>query len=219
MNTTNVFCVIAKSGAGKTEYLNRLLSDKKFLKNTKLSLLIYGTTRKKRKGEKEGVDYYYHTQEEYDNINYDDLIESRSYYTLNDGEVYYFTKKEYFDISGNIICITSPYQFENYRNWINRENIRTPNRYKLYAIIIDANIKIRLTRLMERSESEDDIYENCRRVIQEKNEFEDVFTRIPELIDPMIHNNICYIDNNGNREEIDKNIDKIKFFIKKYINE
>ena len=211
----NIFCIVAKSGGGKTRYMKDLTSDSYFMNKMDLSLLTYGTTRAKRSNEIEGIDYHFHTKEDYEKIPEDDLIEYRSYYTMNNGTVYYFTKKEYFENRRNILCLTSPYQYESYRNWIAKQNIKG-ERYRIFMILINTDLKIRVQRLLERAENDADIYEFCRRVMQEKNEFEDVGKRIPEFLDPMMATNVCYIDNNSPMEvDILCNLMKIKEFIKR----
>lgn len=212
----NIFCILAKTGGGKSEYVNNIIKDKKFMNSNNLNLLVYGTTRNPRAGEKEGIDYYFHTPEEYDKITDNELIESRSYYTLNDGVVYYFTKTDYFSKNGNVICIASPYQYENYRNWCAKQNIKGDIKYNLNLIIIDTSLNIRIGRILNRVEKDDDIYEMCRRVIQEKEEFNNVAERVPELLDPMMSNNVCFINNDiDGEDEILKNINIIKRFIRK----
>lgn len=216
MKHANIFCIVAKTGSGKNTYLNQILEDKKFVDKYDISTLVYGTTRSKRPGEIEGKDYYFHSDEEYKQIPSEDLIEFRSYYTINNGTVYYFTKEEYFNKSKNVIAITSPFQYESYRNWCNKENIKG-NKYNLFMIIIDIDLKIRIERLLDRADKESDIYEICRRVIEEKNEFENVSKRIPEMIDPMMSVNVCYINNNSSDEnDIRANLETIKSFIQRY---
>lgn len=219
MNTTNIFCIVAKTGAGKTKYINSIFEDKDFVKETNLELLVYGTTRPKRNGEVEGVDYYYHTEDEYNNIPDKDLIEYRSYYTLNDGEIYYFTKVDYFNKNGNIICTASPYQYESYKDWVFKENLKGYRRYNLFVIIIDTNLKIRIKRILNRATKDADIYEMCRRIIQERSEFDDVSQRHAELLDCVMLQNACIINNNScEDEEINNNIDKLKSFIREKLN-
>ena len=215
MNTTNIFCIVGKTGSGKSEYYRRLLFDHPFTKILDISPLVYGTTRNKRLNEIEGIDYYFHTKEQYDRIDKDDLVEFRSYYKSDEGVVYYFTKNIYFEKTGNIICAASPYQYESYRTWCDKENIKTPGKYKLYLIIIDASVYNRVTRLIKRhNNNEDAIYEICRRILEEKSEFENVFSRIPELIDPLSNPSVCFIDNNNDGEgAIEENIKRIKRFI------
>ena len=216
--TINIFCILAKTGGGKSEYINRIIKDKRFMNSNNISLLVYGTTRNARNGEKEGIDYYFHTPEEYDKITDDELVESRSYYTLNDGVVYYFTKTDYLNKNGNIICIASPYQYENYRNWCSKQNIRGQIKYNLNMIIIDTSLKVRMERILKRAQKEEDVYEMCRRVIQERDEFNNVSERVPELLDPMLSNNVCFINNDLDGESnILQNINTIKRFIRKKI--
>ena len=219
MKRMNIFCIVGKTGGGKDLYLRSIIKDKRFMKKEDLSLLVYGTTRNMRPGEEDGVTYHFHTDEEYTKIAPDELIESRSYYTLNDGEVYYFTKNEYFENAGteNIICSASPYQYESYRYWCARENLKKEKEYNLYIILLASDLKTRMYRLLERATKDSDIYELCRRVQQEKMEFEDVGNRIPEIIDPMLSSNSCLINNNGSTEkDIEANVTKIKEFIQRY---
>lgn len=214
MKKVNLFCLVGKTGAGKSEYLYRLCADKKFMKQYNLSQLVYGTTRSKRENEIDGVHYHFHTTEEYENIPHNDLVEFRSYYTLNDGEVFYFTKSDYIDPNKNIVCVVSPYQYESYRNWCNLEKIKKHSNINIHMIYIDTAIKSRVERTVRRAKTDNDIYELCRRAVQEKIEFEDVGKRIPELMDPMQSNNVCFIDNNCNIENgVDSNIEKIKKYI------
>ena len=217
MKKVNLFCFIGITGTGKDFYLHLLSQDTSFMKKYNLTNLVYGTTRSKRKNEVDGVHYHFHSNEEYEKIPKEELIEFRSYYTLNDGEVSYFTKPEYINSDTNIICIASPYQYESYRNWCNLEKIKKNSDIDIHMIFINTDLKCRIERLMKRAKSDNDIYEMCRRIIQEKTEFEDVSKRIPELIDPMQSINVCYIDNNCDESGVKYNLEKIKKYIKKCI--
>ena len=219
MKIRNIFCILAKTGAGKSFYYNKLIEDKQFMEKNNISTLVYGTTRKPRKDEIDGVDYYFYSREDYKKIPYDDLIEQRTYYTVNDGKITYFTKKEFFDNKDNVICITSPYQYDSYKNWCLKQNIiQTDVKYCLYLIYIDTNIKIRLKRLVDRGSTENDIYEACRRCIEEKSEFENVSKHVPEINDPKsLDNHTIYINNDSDKnEDIEENLSNIKSFIAVY---
>lgn len=220
MKIRNIFCILAKTGAGKSFYYNKLIEDKQFMEKNNISALVYGTTRKPRDGEIDGVDYYFYSREEYKKIPYEDLVEQRTYYTINDGKISYFTKKEFFDDKDNIICIVSPYQYDSYKNWCLKQNIiQTDVKYCLYLIYIDTNIKIRLKRLVDRGSTENDIYEACRRCLEEKSEFENVSKHVPEINDPKsLDNHTIYINNDSDKnEDIAKNLSDIKSFIAVYI--
>ena len=211
----NIFCIVGESGSGKTFYNNSIILDKKFLKQAKLEPLIYGTTRPIRSNERDGVDYNFVSEEDYKNIPHEDLIEFRTYYTTN-GNKYYFTKTEYIEKKKkNLICTASLYQYESYRNWIANENIKKPGSYNLYLIILNANVKERLLRIINRRcETDEDIYEACRRTVEERAEFNAVKARVPELTEPFSYNTVLYVNTNDISNESNlSNLNKIKQFI------
>lgn len=211
----NIFCIVGESGSGKTFYTNSIILDKKFMKTAKLSPLIYGTTRAPRSNEKNGLDYNFVTEEEYKKIPQDKLIEFRTYNTIN-GRMYYFTKTDYIENEkSNLICTASLYQYESYRNWIANENIKNPNSYNLYLIILVANVKERLLRIINRRcETDDHIYEACRRIVEEKAEFDQVKSRVPELMDPLSYSSVLYVNTNDISNESNiSNLNKIRQFI------
>ena len=211
----NIFCVVGESGAGKSYYINSIVLDTRFMKKAKLEPLVYGTTRLPRDGEVDGVDYNFMSLEDYNKISKSDLIEFRTYNTIN-GKKYYFTRSDYIkNKKNNLICAASLYQYESYRNWINLENIKNPGSYELYLIILNANVKNRLLRVIEkRCNTDDDIYETCRRIVEEKAEFDQVKSRVPELMDPMSHSSVLFVNTNNITNESNKfNLEKIKQFI------
>ena len=60
----NLFVISAQSGTGKTTVINKVLKN-----NPLLKLSISATTRPPRKNEKNGVDYHFVTQKEFDEMN------------------------------------------------------------------------------------------------------------------------------------------------------
>jgi len=211
----NIFCIVGESGSGKSYYINSITMDNIFMKKAKLNPLIYGTTRPKRDDEKDGVDYNFISMEEFENIPKDKLVEFRTYNTIN-GKKYYFTKSEYIENKkNNLICTASLYQYESYRNWINIENIKHPGKYNLYLIILNARVRNRLTRILERRcKTDNDIYEACRRIVEERAEFDQVKSRVPEVMDPLSYDTVLYINTDNISDEFNKaNLEKIKQFI------
>lgn len=224
----NIFCIIAKVGLNRHRYIDDIMNDKRFIRKNKLKRLIYTTTISQREEElMHGDKYNYITIKDFKAIDPSELIESRSYYTIDQGTVYYCTKVEDFNVNNNLICITSPYQFEYYKKYCDNENIKLGfEKYKLYAIIIDATLVSRLKSLATRFEKlyyENDsaleelaLYDLCRRIISEKGEFDDVFKRHEELQHPMLNKNVCFIDGNiyNDIDYYDSNLNDIKMFIK-----
>lgn len=229
MNNVNIFCLLARSGGGKSTIYNEILEDSFFCFHNDISPMIYGTTRKPRDGERDGVEYYFHTMEEFNNIPPDDLIEFRSYYKWDEKEVKYFTKKEYLEGKTNIICTCSPYQFIYYFNWCNKENAKNgDNKYRVYCIEISCNARERLLRTIERvpeNENDDAIYEICRRILDEILEFNGAMKKLPfsnnnNLIDKDYTNYILKIDNSSrDRNDFVDQINKVKYFISSHIDD
>ena len=208
----HIFCIVGEVKCGKKMYTEEILKNHIFAKRMNLARLIYGTTQK-NSYEEDNNEYYFISNEEYENLDKENLVEFRSYYTLTDGIVYYFTKKEYIDMGKNLICVTSPYQYEMYKYWVNKENIKNPNKYHLHMIYIVSNLKSRFISALDKIDDKDEICELCRRVLQDRAEFEKLSKRLPELIDPMMHN-VCYINHDANSSKnISMNINKIKKYI------
>lgn len=219
-STTNIFCIIANTGSDQELYLNYILNDKSFTKHARIARLVYNTTKPKNtydSQEQQENKYHYYSIDEYDNMDKDKIIEFRSYYTIPYDTVYYFTLKEDVENKDNLICITSPYQYENYKRWIAMENMKTPGRYEIFAILIHCTLKNRLQYKLDSIKGEEgdiSILEFCRRVLEDNAEFNNARNRIPELKDPMNCTNTCYITNDKSREnDFKTNISLIKGFI------
>ena len=84
-----IFCILGRSGSGKSTYLDALMNTS-FAKDNEIIELKYHTTRSKRSPEEDS--YYFTTYEEYKNTNKEDIIESREYQKYDEKVVYYTTK-------------------------------------------------------------------------------------------------------------------------------
>lgn len=204
---TNVFCIIGESGSGKNFYLDKILSDKEFVSENNLELLVYGTTRNKRSNEVDGVDYHFYSKESFDMRSKDDdnfLIECRWYDLLDDQKVCYFTLAKFFNplLEGkNIICTASPDQFKSYENYFRDKDTN------VYGIRINVALRKRIESLMERAENDNQLYEMCRRVVNEKEEF--------SFFNDESEN--CIGINNTDFNLTENNLDIIKGFIHKIV--
>lgn len=217
---TNIFCIIANIGSDQEQYIRNILSDILFIKATNLSRLIYNTTKPADLSEKKNKKYNHYSVSEYDKIPKEEIIEERSYYNVIYKDVFYFTKVSDIENKGNIIAIVSPFQYENYKRWVSNENIRTPDKYGLYAIIINRNHKVSIIHALDEIDGNDEvqILELCRRVMGESFEFNNVSERLPEFKDPLNCSNVCYINYNKNTDEVFKsNLSSMKKFIQQKI--
>ena len=170
----SLFCVLGRSGSGKTTFLNDAL-----VRNKDLNKVVYCTTRKKRNNETNGGDYYFYTEEEYRNIDPRDIIESREYTVYEKGEetkAHYFTLRKCIDVDKDSIMAISPYQYKSIREYFKDD-------YKLhiYIIFIYTSNKNRVIRSLNRISDDRDVLEVCRRIVDEEKEFKDVLEYYPNM--------------------------------------
>lgn len=202
MKNKPIFCLIGKSGSGKSTYLSYLLSDNSIM-NTKVRELKYHTTRKKRFPEEDS--YYFTPHCEY--MKYlvkDEVIEKRKYHKYDEDVVYYTTIDDInVEDCDALICAASVDQAISYYNEL--ENVYMIN------ITLDSD-KTRLKRLIDRCKSDDECYEVCRRFLEEDSEYN-------KINDIDFGDKIININNTSSLySDTYKNINKIKGFIYSNIN-
>ena len=187
----NIYCIIGMTGSGKSTLLDSLLQSAP--EDLDIGNLIYHTTRRKRDNEKDGVDYYFTDENEYNKCRFaDELIESRHYQKYDESVYYYTTKSDICDNpSRNILCAASVDQAISYYNMF---------KDKVHIIMLNVSVKERLQRLIERADNDNDIKEACRRIIEEENEFariNDYYQK--DLISSItINNSVKYIHKSYN---------------------
>ena len=216
---TKMICIIGLSGTGKSTYLNEILAKRVELKISNLKRLVYYTTRKPRPGEINGLDYYF--------VNFEEkpvslvalkgsssgvmisrnpeLVEERCYKTENNGVVYYYTTKNCVE-DKYYICAPSIEQLNSYADYFGDNRI---------AIVeLDVDLKTRIKRMIDqRSTTDNDIYEICRRVLAEREEWKDGYKQLFAK-----HKGIKYmrIDNSKDGQE-KANIKAIAEFIREQL--
>lgn len=151
------------SASGKDTLLNMII-----WYNKNILPIISTTTRPMRKGEKEGVNYYFK-----DKIDLDSLIEYREYKTVNGIYFYGIEKKEIenkLKQNDTLIVILDYRGLKAMREYCLKNNIKIESYY------IQVPLKTRLYRSLKREELEypdDEHYlEICRRAIADNEEVE-----------------------------------------------
>lgn len=110
-----VFMIIGKSFSGKDTLLNNILVDEEFCKENNLERLVRVTTRKPRPNEIEGKDYYFISDEDYE-----DLYKLRadvvvSSYDSEFGKLYYITDFSKLDPDKNYIVVSDTESIDEYK--------------------------------------------------------------------------------------------------------
>ncbi|WP_010240878.1 guanylate kinase [Clostridium arbusti] len=160
---SKIFCLLGKSGCGKDTIFKRLMDHKKL----NLKPIVSYTTRPKRDGETDGVEYYFINKrklKQYESMGR--IIEVRKYSTVN-GDWYYST------IDDGQISIKE----NSYLIIVTLDAYKSLQQYfgidMVIPIYITLDDGIRLERALKREEKEENPNYNelCRRFLADENDF------------------------------------------------
>lgn len=160
-----IYVLIGKSATGKDTLYRKLLEDVRI----NFRPIITYTTRPIRKGEQNGVEYFFKTKEEYEKTLKKNIIEERCYRTVYGDWYYYMVKDEQIDINSDnkyILIGTLP-TFLALKKYYGEENI--------IPLYIEVDDDIRLIRAIkrEKQQKEPKYEELCRRFLADAKDFTD----------------------------------------------
>jgi guanylate kinase len=163
MDKGRIFLLMGKSTSGKDTVYKNLIADREL----NLKKVVPYTTRPRRSGETDGVQYFFKTEEEYLSLKAEGkIIEERTYHT-NYGEWRYFTADDgQIDLSsGDYLVIGTLESYCYIRDYFGKENV--------VPLLIDVDAKIRLTRAMHREDKQEHprYDEMCRRFLADEEDF------------------------------------------------
>lgn len=181
-----VIVIVAPSGAGKTTIAQRLLNE-----YPKIQFSVSATTRKPRKGEKDGEDYYFLTDQEFDQkikneeflewehysgnrygtlrSEVDKLVES-GYFPLLDVEVKGALNVQRLYNSGAISIFIEPPSLKELKNRLSKRGSETES--SLQQRMKRAEMEIRYADRFDYSVVNDDL--------------EEAYTEVKNIIEPFI---------------------------------
>lgn len=158
----NIFCIMGKSSSGKDTIYRKLLCDD----SLSLKKIITYTTRPKRDGERNGMQYFFSDKASMEAYDIEGkLVEKRVYHTVL-GDWYYFTVDDGQVLDdGNYLIITTLDQFEHIRDYWKE--------YKVFPIYISVDDGVRLKRALKREMSQENPQydEMCRRFLADNKDF------------------------------------------------
>lgn len=158
---SKIFCIVGKSGSGKDTLYHRILS----CEEKNLVPVIPYTTRPKRAGEEDGVNYFFVTDAQL--ARYEagqEIIEKRQYHTIQ-GIWSYFTRKFPLEEGKNYLLITTLEGVQGILKYYPADIVHV-----VYLILEE---KERLLRCINREagQKEPDYLEVCRRYIADHEDF------------------------------------------------
>lgn len=190
-----IFCLIGKSSCGKDTLYKRILSEG----NLPLKTLVSYTTRPIRDGEKNGVEYYFLTEEQLTALEEENkIIELRAYHTVHGIWKYFTVNDHQIDLAKNdYLVIGTLESFQKLQAYFGGD--------RLVPLYIEVDPGERLQRALnrERLQQEPKYAELCRRFLADEADFSsEKLTRAG--ITKVFHNNnlddclrelITYIEN------------------------
>lgn len=180
---SRIFCIVGKSASGKDTIYKKII--KTYFSN--LIPIIPYTTRPKRVGEINGVDYNFVNEEQLLSLEKEGKVIEKRQYSTTQGIWCYFTFKFEIEKKNDYILITTLDGAAKIMEEYGSDLV-----HLVYLVLDD---KIRLLRCIERESKQEnpDYLEVCRRFIADQNDFS------PSKIS--LFKNIHYINTNLNIEK------------------
>lgn len=176
-----IYVIIGKSATGKDSIFSRLQADTRL----DLKTVVGYTTRPIRDGEQDGVEYFFVTDKEFEEMKIaGKIIEYRTYNTIH-GLWNYFTVND-----GQIALDNSDYLFINTLEAYNQIK-KYFGEDKVVPIYIEVEDGERLSRALirERKQSSPKYTELCRRFIADQEDFSDEKLRESKISKRFINDN------------------------------
>ena len=158
-----IYFVMGKSSSGKDTIFKRLLDNKEL----DLKTIVIYTTRPMREGEKDGVEYFFVTEDKMNELETQGkVIERRSYNTVYGIWNYFTVDDGQADLeNNNYIMIGTLESYEKVRNYYGAEIVEP-----IYIQVEDGERLIRAIN-RERQQSEPKYEEMCRRFLADSEDF------------------------------------------------
>lgn len=158
-----IFCLMGKSSSGKDTIYKKLLE----AKTLPLCTIVPCTTRPIRDGETHGVEYYFYTEEQLDELlQAGKIIELRAYDTVHGVWKYFTADDNQIDLSShNYLVIGTLESYVKMQEYFGKE--------KLVPVYISVDDGLRLQRALDREKSQANpkYAEMCRRFLADEQDF------------------------------------------------
>lgn len=159
-----IYAVLGKSATGKDTIYKKLLENKEL----NLKEVVTYTTRPRRSGEKNGIEYYFTTKEQLDELDKQGkVIEQKCFHTVC-GDWYYYTVDDGqvdLNVANYLMIITTLERYENTRKYYGKESV--------VPIYVELDTGLRLERALMREKQQDNpkYLEICRRFLADEEDF------------------------------------------------
>lgn len=158
-----IFAIMGKASTGK-DTLTKMLSEM-----LELPIALSFTTRPKRVGEKQGVEYNFISDSDFWDLHGCDLLAEYTSYEVASGETWHYgLTKEELEKAEYVLVIVNPEGFRQLTEIYGD---------KVCSILIDAPADVRIKRYLDRDTvTEEKAEECCRRFLADNKDFKDIST-------------------------------------------
>ena len=156
-----IFYLMGKSASGKDTIYKKIKEQLPELK----TIVIY-TTRPIREGERDGVEYFFKTEDEFHQLQQEGkVIESRTYQTIHGPWIYFTVDDGQFDREDHLVAIGTLESYIQLRRYFGDE--------KVIPIYVEVEDGLRLERALERErkQTKPKYEEMCRRFLADSADF------------------------------------------------
>lgn len=157
-----IICLMGKSSTGKDTIYKHLLADREL----GLKKIVPYTTRPIRKGEKDGVEYFFKNEEDFLRLkDRNRIIEAREYHTIHGLWRYFVADDGQIEQSGNYIMIGTLEAYRHLQDYFGADRV--------LPVMIELDDGARLQRALNRERKQENpkFEEMCRRFLADSEDF------------------------------------------------
>lgn len=157
-----IICLMGKSSTGKDTIYKHLLADHEL----GLKKIVPYTTRPIRRGERDGVEYYFKSEQDFQQMkDRDRIIEAREYHTVHGLWRYFVADDGQIERSGNYIMIGTLEAYRHLQGYFGADRV--------LPVMIELDDGARLQRALNRERKQENpkYEEMCRRFLADSEDF------------------------------------------------
>ena len=176
-----IVCLMGKSSTGKDTIFKRLLADREL----GLKKIVPYTTRPIRRGERDGVEYFFKSEEVFLQLKEQGrIIEDREYHTFHGLWRYFVADDGQIESSGNYIMIGTLEAYRHLQDYFGADRI--------LPVMIELDDGDRLQRALNRERKQENprYEEMCRRFLADSEDFSEEKMAEAGITERFVNNNL-----------------------------
>lgn len=176
-----IICLMGKSSTGKDTIFKHLLADREL----ELKKIIPYTTRPIRDGERDGVEYYFRSEQDFLEMKRQGrIIEDREYHTLHGLWRYFVADDGQIERSGNYIMIGTLEAYRHLQDYFGEDRV--------LPVMIELDDGDRLWRALKRERKQENprYGEMCRRFLADSEDFSEERIAEAGIRERFVNNNL-----------------------------